>query len=627
MKSRLFFWLVLLFTVLLIASASVNAQALTGDKIIGPSGDYTSLAAAITAINTNGVSGTLTLLIDSDLTESGSSEITTITLTGSNFLVIKPNVGKTPTVTFTAVAITPSTVANSGLAISGTVTNVGNITIDGSNTIGGTTRDMTFALNDATNGRYVISLNGETDNITFKNLKIVAAAIKPTTASGSRTYGIKSFSSAAGAADNLTITNCEIGSATAAFYYSIYKPDGGSTPYGSNLLISNNVLFAQHKGLSVWGSDGTSNINDNEITVVGNLTDTYVQNSVNGIYAESWLGTLNIYNNKVVSLKAKAITQTALKALYGIIVYNAGSPAGQTANVYNNFISNFTYEGDATTEASEVIGIAVDAADLTVNVYYNTIYMSNITTHPVYGIRVYDDVGQTAHIMNNIVVNTVDQDNAYAIYADPIANNCLQTSDYNDFFVSSANASVGYYNGTKYKTLTDWGTATSKDGNSISINPADPFGGAGQLTSLTDLHWVSKPDAMFSGTPIVGFTTDIDGDTRSVTNPYMGADEGAPLTAISDGYNDLPVEFSLQQNYPNPFNPSTKIVYQLPEKSSVKLAVYDVIGNEVAVLVNSLKEAGTHIIDFHPEKISAGVYYYTLKTDNRMVTKKMIFLK
>jgi len=626
MKSRLLLRIVLFFIVLFIAPTLINAQALTGDKIIGPGGDYTSLADAITALNTNGVSGTLTLLVDADLTESGSSEISTVTLTGINFLVIKPNVGKTPTITFTAVA-TSGTSGNSCLAISGTVTNVGNITIDGSNTASGTTRDMTFALNDGTNGRYVIRMTGETDNVTIKNLKFVAAAIKPTTASSSRTYGVQSFASAAGAADNFTITNCEIGSATAAFYYSIYKPDGGTTPYGSNLLISNNDLFAQHKGLSVWGSDGTSNINDNNITVIGHPDGSYVQNSVNGIYCESWLGTVNIFNNKIVSLNVKALNQTALKALYGIIVYNAGSPAGQTANVYNNFISNFAYEGDATTELSEVIGIAVDAADLTVNVYYNTIYMSNISTHPVYGIRVYDDAGQLANIMNNIVVNTVDQTNAYATYVDPIVNNCLQMSDYNDLYVSGANANVGYYNGADYKALTDWGTATSKDGNSISINPADPFGAAGQLTSLTDLHWVSKPVTAFAGTPIVGFTTDIDGDTRSATSPYMGADEGDALTGVTQEDNNLPVDFSLEQNYPNPFNPSTVIRFSLKTEATTTLKIYDAVGKEIATLVNENLGAGSYTVNFSGTQLASGVYFYRINAGSFSETKQMVLIK
>ena len=630
MKSRLLIGITLLIVVIFAGSVSVNAQALTGNKIIGPSGAYTSLAAAITDINTKGVSGTLTLLIDADLTETGVHEITTTTLAGTNFLVIKPNAGKSPVVTFTALT-TSGTGGNAAFAVSGTGTTVGNITVDGSNTVNGTTRDMTFAVNDAAAGRYGFRLNADTDNITIKNLKIIAAAILPTTASGSRTYGVYAVASSTAAADNLTVTNCQIGSGTSAFYYGIYKPDGGTYPFGSTLTISKNEIYAQHKGMSIWGSDGTSNINDNTISMIGHPTGAYVQNSVNGIYVETWKGTLNVFNNKLIALNCKAVTQTATKALYGILVYYASGYAitGQTANVYNNFISNFSYTGDATTSASEVIGIAVDALDNIVNVYFNTVYMSNITTNPVYGIRVYDDVGLQANIKNNIIVNTVNQDNAYAIYADPIVNNPLKTSDYNDLVVTGASANVGYYNGAKYKALADWKTASSKDANSISVNPANPFGAAGQLKSITDLHWVSKPAATFAGTPITGFATDIDGETRNATKPYMGADEGASLTSVKQDGNTIPAEFALEQNYPNPFNPSTVISYKLSNSSHVTLKVYDILGEEVAVLVNEFQQAGSYKAAFSTlsSSLASGIYLYRLTAGSFVESKKMILAK
>jgi len=630
MKTNLLKSLITMIILLFIISASVNAQALTGNKIVGPTGDYKSLADAIADVNTKGVTGTLTLLIDADLTETGGIEVLSTTLTGNNKLIIKPNAGKTPTVTFTSVA-TSGNKSNAGFTVTGSTTNVGNITIDGSNAANGTTRDMAWVLDDSQSGRFVIKLNGEADDITIKNLKILANAILPTSSSGSRTYGINCLATATGAQDRLTIQNCQIGSNTSSFYYAIYKPDGGTFPYGSNLNISKNDIFAQHKGLSVWGSDGTSNINDNKISVIGHPTGTYVQNSINGIYTESWKGTLNIFNNKVITLKAKALNQTALRHLYGIIVYYASGSGitGQTANVYNNFISDFSYEGDNSTAASEVVGIVVDALDQIVNVYFNTIYMNNASTatNPIYGIRVYDDAGLQANIKNNIVVNNVNQENAYAIFVDPIVNNALKLSDYNDLFVSGANANVGYYNGAKQKTLADWKTASSKDANSISINPANPFGGQGQLTSLTNLHWVSKPVSSFAGTPISGITTDIDGDTRSTTKPYMGADEGPTPLSIERDLNVIPSEFSLMQNYPNPFNPSTFIKFHLAKDGMTSLKVYDILGKEVATLVDQHLFAGSYTVQFNADNFSSGIYFYRLSAGSFSETKRMTLIK
>lgn len=631
MKTRYLLLALVVGILVFLIPSQLSSQALTGDKIIRPTGgDYASLSAAIADLNTKGASGTVRFLIDADLTESGSPEITSVTLNGANKLVIKPNTGKTPTVTFTACA-TSGNKGNSGLAISGTATNVGYITIDGSNTANGTTRDMTFALNDGTAGRYCIRLNGQTDTVVIKNLKILPQSILATTSSGSRTYGINCLATTVGAADGLTVSNCQIGSSTGAFYYAIYKPDGGSFPYGADLTISKNELYAQHKGLSVWGSAGTSSINDNMVSVIGHPTGVYVQNSLNGIYVESWLGTVNIFNNKIIGLKAKCVTQTALRPLYGIIVYYASGTTntGQTANIYNNFISDFSYNGDASTAASEVNGIAVDALDQIVNVYFNTIYLNaeNITTNPAFGIRVYDDAGMSANLKNNIIVNMVNHDSAYALYANPTTNNTLKSSDYNDLYVAGAKASIGNLGGTKYRALADWKTGSGKDANSISVNPANPFGASGQLKSLTDLHWFSAPASTFGGTPITGITTDIDGDARNATKPTMGADEYKASTGVVRDEFGVPVEFALEQNYPNPFNPSTTIRYSIPNSGWVSMKVVDVLGREVATLVEGVQSTGIYAVTWDAARAPSGVYFYQLRTSTGVRTGKMQLLK
>jgi hypothetical protein len=88
-----------------------------------------------------------------------------------------------------------------------------------------------------------------------------------------------------------------------------------------------------------------------------------------------------------------------------------------------------------------------------------------------------------------------------------------------------------------------------------------------------------------------------------------------------------PIEFELQQNYPNPFNPSTAISYSIPQNSFVTLKVYDVLGNEVATLVNQTQSAGKYDVRFDASNLSNGVYLYSIKTDNFTSTKKMILMK
>jgi hypothetical protein len=85
--------------------------------------------------------------------------------------------------------------------------------------------------------------------------------------------------------------------------------------------------------------------------------------------------------------------------------------------------------------------------------------------------------------------------------------------------------------------------------------------------------------------------------------------------------------FKLEQNYPNPFNPSTQITYHIPVESHVKLKVFNVLGNEVATLVDEEKPAGEYTIKFNASDLSSGVYIYRLQTDYSTITKKMTFLK
>ncbi len=90
----------------------------------------------------------------------------------------------------------------------------------------------------------------------------------------------------------------------------------------------------------------------------------------------------------------------------------------------------------------------------------------------------------------------------------------------------------------------------------------------------------------------------------------------------------IPMEFSLSQNYPNPFNPSTTISFQLAEPSPVNLRVYNLLGEEVSVLINDeVKSAGYHSVVFNAEHLSSGTYIYTLQAGDKLFKNKMTLLK
>lgn len=144
----------------------------------------------------------------------------------------------------------------------------------------------------------------------------------------------------------------------------------------------------------------------------------------------------------------------------------------------------------------------------------------------------------------------------------------------------------------------------------------------------TNFHWNQISESFgkkavvrsngFGWAPIGGFY-------ESPTDMYFEF-YGSTLTSVESNI-DQPVKFALSQNYPNPFNPSTVISYQLPVSSDVTLKVYDVLGNEVASLVNEEKPEGNYEIDFDAKNLSSGIFLYTLQAGNFSNTKKMIFLK
>ncbi len=85
--------------------------------------------------------------------------------------------------------------------------------------------------------------------------------------------------------------------------------------------------------------------------------------------------------------------------------------------------------------------------------------------------------------------------------------------------------------------------------------------------------------------------------------------------------------YKLENNYPNPFNPNTTITFEIPNKEYVELKVYDMLGKEVAELVNGYKEAGSYTVNFDANNLASGLYIYKLKTSNYNKTKKMLLLK
>ena len=94
-----------------------------------------------------------------------------------------------------------------------------------------------------------------------------------------------------------------------------------------------------------------------------------------------------------------------------------------------------------------------------------------------------------------------------------------------------------------------------------------------------------------------------------------------------DEVNTLPDKFVLYQNYPNPFNPTTTIKYEMPKAAYVRLVVYDILGREVATLVNEFKPGGRYSVTFNAGNLSSGIYIYQLRSGSFVANKKLVLLR
>jgi hypothetical protein len=228
--------------------------------------------------------------------------------------------------------------------------------------------------------------------------------------------------------------------------------------------------------------------------------------------------------------------------------------------------------------------------------------------------------------------------------------NVVETKDVSTFKLISAikgqifllNASCGSFkSGSK--------TAT---GAKIDVTGATP-GNTYIVSVKFDFRTIKN--STFSGSPPAvhyAFSTDINSGTQFAKDTLLAkgcplspsAFAGAALTEVEKEKSGaaIPTEFDLHQNYPNPFNPSTDIQFDLPQNSRVKVAIYDILGNEVKVLVDGDWSAGVHHATWTGEnnagqQVPSGVYFYRIAvqgagengeaTSKFSTIKKMLFVK
>src|SRR3989304_3201056 len=197
--------------------------------------------------------------------------------------------------------------------------------------------------------------------------------------------------------------------------------------------------------------------------------------------------------------------------------------------------------------------------------------------------------------------------------------------------------------GSALEWAIDWRAIKSGTGAEMVSVKLDSVFGLGinqhdndKTARQASIIWAAfKDDAIWNTPKLLGTVKFLAGNKMefTTTNKTTGRNnnpdkyDGTDVPLGVKEVQAVPTEFSLEQNYPNPFNPNTIISYSIPSNSHVRLAVYDMLGRQVAVLVDGMEVAGVYKVNFNAGNYASGVYFYRIEAGSHVKTQKMMLLK
>jgi Secretion system C-terminal sorting domain/Abnormal spindle-like microcephaly-assoc'd, ASPM-SPD-2-Hydin len=186
----------------------------------------------------------------------------------------------------------------------------------------------------------------------------------------------------------------------------------------------------------------------------------------------------------------------------------------------------------------------------------------------------------------------------------------------------SVTVSFNIYNEGSNSTLIDSVHLNSNLQNVISVNNSFPVILSPFRKDSISVNWIPESEGELNDTLWIFH------NAENIPNPYgIKISGNATITSVLGDISVTPEKFYLSQNYPNPFNPSTKIKYIIPFTSLVQLKIFDLLGNEIATIINEQQDAGSYEVEIDASNLVSGVYFYTLRAGNSFQTRKMILLR
>lgn len=402
--------------------------------------------------------------------------------------------------------------------------------------------------------------------------------------------------------NGISFSNENIGTAVGNYGTIVRTTDGGnswiSQSSGTHFHLTNVCFIDTNVGTAVgsgWSNEGdriilrTTNGGNNWIT---QLKDTIIYTNTDVFFIDANTGWV-VGGNKILKTTdgGENWTTTTINSTYGLNgVYFTDANTGTVVG-FEGTILRTTNGGESWVE--QTIGTTY---------YLNSVFFTSANVGWIVG-KNWRPSDQTEE---GVILHTIDGGNNWSTQFTKKGMTLTSL-----FFTSST---TGWIVGG------NWGSQLG-----IILYTTDGGNNWTEQTSGTTKYL----NSVYFTSPTTGWIAGVYGTILKTTN-------GGVTFAEEEQIYEIPTDYTLSQNYPNPFNPVTKIKYTIPENNpllrgargvSVTLKVYDLLGNEVATLVNEEKTVGDFEVEFSASDLSSGIYFYQLKVGEFISTKKMILLR